>query len=188
MNELQTLESIIKDAPDQSWDTFDNERYYRRCGDKWFVWLYHTEVWSVPICNPPVDFMNRKDIEKQIDQLKEIKRLKNEIGHRNTQLETIAEVLIDEITEKDAPNFCGWIFDQENKEYEVTVRRKNGQSSMEQLGELREQLANANSELTQLSVATLNAVQSMSGGKDKANLRDAYDKASNFIQKLESKS
>ena len=54
-----------------------------------------------------------------------------------------------------------------------------------QLVKAQKQLASANSEITELSVATLNAVQSMSGGKAKADLRDAYDKASNFIEKLE---
>ena len=53
--------------------------------------------------------------------------------------------------------------------------------------DLREQLASANNELTELSIAVLNAVQSMSGGKAKAELRDAYDKASDFIEQLEGK-
>jgi hypothetical protein len=91
MNELQTLESTIKNAPDESWDTFNNERYYKRCGDRWFVWLYHTGVWSVPICDPPVDFVNRKDIEKQIDQLKEIEQLKS----RNQKLFSLTIRLVD---------------------------------------------------------------------------------------------
>jgi hypothetical protein len=79
MSELQTLESIIKNAPNDSWDTFNNERYYQRCGYRWSVWLRNTGVWSVPICNPPVDFINRKDIQKQIDQLKEIEGLRDQL-------------------------------------------------------------------------------------------------------------
>jgi hypothetical protein len=78
--ELQKLESIFFFAPNEKWDTFNDERYYRRCGDRWYVWIYDTEVWSVPICNPPIDFINRKDIEKQINHLKEINKLNSLIG------------------------------------------------------------------------------------------------------------
>jgi hypothetical protein len=75
--------------------------------------------------------------------------------------------------------------------YSEMLKMLNAQDLMskkdKELVSLREQLASASSELTKLSVSTLNAVQCMSGGKSKADLRDAYDKASNFLEKLEGK-
>jgi predicted phage-related endonuclease len=68
--------------------------------------------------------------------------------------------------------------------------KKKIRKQKDRIKDLNNQLDNAISNesiecIEDLAIATLNAVQSMNGGKIKADLRDAYDKATDFLRKLD---
>jgi len=109
MSELQTLESIIKQAPDDMWTHCNDIDYFRHI--KQHSWLIYNDVsgcWQEMETTGIIhekNIRNRKDIQKQIDQLKEIDNLKSLIGavvnsrggDINTVDESLATVGLDEL-------------------------------------------------------------------------------------------
>ena len=79
MNELQTLESIIKDSPRTATDISKSNLYYVLFPNNWAVWDKEKQAFY-PVSNK-TRFHTRSlaDIQKQIDQFKEIEGLRDQL-------------------------------------------------------------------------------------------------------------
>lgn len=65
---LEQIEQILEGAPDATWTHYctRNRQYFKRDGNtnRLFVWISHTEVWSVPLSNKPRWLERRERLEE----------------------------------------------------------------------------------------------------------------------------